>query len=91
VVLGSYTVVPAGVDYRVEITLRYGDPGPEFVPDPAPEQATGRGRGLVPRGHALAHPATRFAVQTSGVAVAVRMTARDDELAAIEQLYVDAR
>jgi hypothetical protein len=45
---------------------------------------------LVPQVEAL-HPATRFAVQTSGVAVAVRMTARDDELAAIEQLYVDAR
>jgi len=29
-------------------------------------------------------------VQTSGAAVAVRMTARDDELAAIEHLYVDA-
>jgi hypothetical protein len=44
VILGPYTVVPAGLDYRVEITLRYGDPGPAFVPDPAPERATGRGR-----------------------------------------------
>jgi hypothetical protein len=28
----------------VEITLRYGDPGPAFVPNPAPERAAGRGR-----------------------------------------------
>ena len=45
---------------------------------------------LVPQVEAL-HPGTRFAVQTSGAAVAVRMTARDDELAAIEHLYVDTR
>ena len=43
-ILGPYMIVPAGLDYRVEITLRYGEPGPAFVPDPAPERATGRGR-----------------------------------------------
>jgi hypothetical protein len=44
VILGPYTVVPQGLSYRVEVTLAYGDPGPAFVPDPAPETATGRGR-----------------------------------------------
>lgn len=44
VVLGPYTVAPQGLEYRVEITLRYGDAGPAFVPRPAPERATGRGR-----------------------------------------------
>jgi hypothetical protein len=44
VVLGPYTVAPPGLAYRVEVTLRYGDAGPAFVPDPAPERAAGRGR-----------------------------------------------
>lgn len=44
VVLGPYTVAPQGMDYRVEITLRYGEAGPAFVPRHAPERARGRGR-----------------------------------------------
>lgn len=44
VVLGPYTVAPQGLDYRVEITLRYGEPGPAFTPDHPPERAKGRGR-----------------------------------------------
>jgi hypothetical protein len=44
VVLGPYTVAPQGMDYRVEITLRYGDPGPAFVPHYPPQRAKGRGR-----------------------------------------------
>ena len=36
------------------------------------------------------HPAARFTVQRSGAAVAVRMTARDQELADLESRYVDA-
>jgi hypothetical protein len=43
VILGPYTVVPAGLNYQVEITLRFGPPGPAFVPNPAPRRATGRG------------------------------------------------
>jgi hypothetical protein len=34
------------------------------------------------------HPATRFSLQETGSAVAVRMSARDQELAEIEALYV---
>jgi NTP pyrophosphatase (non-canonical NTP hydrolase) len=34
------------------------------------------------------HPTARFSVQESGAALAVRMTARDQELAEIEALYV---
>jgi hypothetical protein len=34
------------------------------------------------------HPATRFSVQETGSAVAVRMSARDQELAELEALYV---
>lgn len=34
------------------------------------------------------HPAARFSVQEAGSATAVRMTARDQDLAEIESLYV---
>jgi hypothetical protein len=34
------------------------------------------------------HPATRFSLQETGSAVAVRMSARDQELAELEALYV---
>lgn len=34
------------------------------------------------------HPATRFSVQEAGSAVAVRMSAREQDLAEIEALYV---
>jgi hypothetical protein len=34
------------------------------------------------------HPATRFSVQETGSAVAVQMSARDQELAELEALYV---
>jgi hypothetical protein len=44
VILGPYTVAPQGMAYSVEVTLRYGDPGPAFEPNPAPARATGRGR-----------------------------------------------
>ncbi|WP_231591272.1 CehA/McbA family metallohydrolase [Saccharothrix sp. ST-888] len=44
VVLGPYQVAPQGLDYRVEVTLRFGDPGPEFTPSYPPERARGRGR-----------------------------------------------
>lgn len=42
--LGPYTVAPEGLTYRIEVTLRFGPPGPEFVPRHAPRRATGRGR-----------------------------------------------
>jgi hypothetical protein len=35
------------------------------------------------------HPATRFSLQEAGAALAIRMSARDQELAEIEALYVD--
>jgi hypothetical protein len=36
----------------------------------------------------LRHPATSFSVQESGSALAVRMSARDQDLAELEALYV---
>jgi hypothetical protein len=45
VVLGPYRVAPQGMGWTVEVTLRFGEPGPAFAPDPAPERAAGRGRG----------------------------------------------
>jgi hypothetical protein len=36
------------------------------------------------------HPGVRFAVQSSGSATAVQVRARDEELTAIEELYVGA-
>jgi hypothetical protein len=44
VILGPYTVAPQGMAWTVEVTLRFGAPGPAFQPDPAPERARGRGR-----------------------------------------------
>jgi hypothetical protein len=43
VILGPYTVVPAGLNYTVTVTLRFGPPGPAFVPRAAPHRAQGRG------------------------------------------------
>lgn len=44
VVLGPYQVAPQGLDYQVQVTLTYGEPGPGFTPDYPPERARGRGR-----------------------------------------------
>jgi hypothetical protein len=44
VVLGPYQVAPQGMNYTVEITLTYGEPGPAFTPDHPPKRAKGRGR-----------------------------------------------
>jgi len=45
VILGPYQVGPTGIDYRIEITLRSGPPGPRFVPRPPREFVPGPGRG----------------------------------------------
>ncbi|MFI2609413.1 CehA/McbA family metallohydrolase [Kitasatospora sp. NPDC018619] len=44
VVLGPYQVAPQGMDYHVEVTLRFGAPGPRFTPRYPAERARGRGR-----------------------------------------------
>src|SRR6266536_3274488 len=44
VVLGPYTVAPAGLNWTVQITLTFGEWGPAFVPDFPPTRAKGRGR-----------------------------------------------
>ncbi|MGA5818002.1 CehA/McbA family metallohydrolase [Kitasatospora sp. NPDC094028] len=44
IVLGPYQVAPQGLDYHVQVTLRFGEPGPEFTPHYPPERARGRGR-----------------------------------------------
>jgi hypothetical protein len=44
VALGPYTVAPQGMNWTLEVTLRYGEPGPAFVPSHAPTRARGRGR-----------------------------------------------
>ncbi|MFJ9520833.1 CehA/McbA family metallohydrolase [Kitasatospora sp. NPDC101801] len=44
VVLGPYQVAPQGLAYRVEVTFRFGAPGPAFVPAYPAERARGRGR-----------------------------------------------
>jgi hypothetical protein len=44
VVLGPYTVAPQGLNWTVQITLTFGEPGPAFVPDYPPTRAAGRGR-----------------------------------------------
>src|SRR3954470_22632840 len=44
IALGPYTVAPQGVNWTVEGKLRFGEPGPAFVPSHAPARANGRGR-----------------------------------------------
>jgi hypothetical protein len=41
--LGPYSVAPAGLAWTVEVTLRYGPPAAAFAPRPAPAMAAGRG------------------------------------------------
>ena len=43
VVLGPYQVAPQGMTFQVQITLTFGAPGPDFVPDFPPTRAKGRG------------------------------------------------
>ena len=43
VVLGPYQVAPQGLNYTVQVTLRFGTPGPAFVPAYPPRRAPGRG------------------------------------------------
>ncbi|PBC75369.1 hypothetical protein BX265_0023 [Streptomyces sp. TLI_235] len=44
VVLGPYQVAPQGMEYRVEVTLRFGPDGAAFTPAHPAERARGRGR-----------------------------------------------
>src|SRR5262249_3414007 len=43
VLLGPYTVAPGGLQWTVEVTLRFGPPGPAYTARPAPPRAAGRG------------------------------------------------
>ncbi|MEU6404953.1 CehA/McbA family metallohydrolase [Streptomyces sp. NPDC046985] len=45
VVLGPYQVAPQGMNYKVQVTLTYGEPGPAQVRNYPPQRAKGRGRG----------------------------------------------
>ncbi|WP_460402673.1 CehA/McbA family metallohydrolase [Actinophytocola sediminis] len=45
IILGPYTVARQGLSYRIDVTLRFGEPGPEFQPDPAPDTAPAKDRG----------------------------------------------
>lgn len=44
VILGPYQVAPQGMNYQVNITLTFGEPGAPFTPNYPPTQAKGRGR-----------------------------------------------
>ncbi|MGO4428833.1 CehA/McbA family metallohydrolase, partial [Streptomyces sp. MCAF7] len=44
IVLGPYTVAPQGLDYKVTVTLRFGEPGETPKPVYPPQRAKGRGR-----------------------------------------------
>lgn len=45
IVLGPYQVAPQGMDYRLQVTLTFGDPGAPFVPRYPPQRIAGRPRG----------------------------------------------
>jgi hypothetical protein len=44
-ILGPYTVARQGLNYKIDITLRFGDRGPAFTPNPAPETAPAKDHG----------------------------------------------
>jgi hypothetical protein len=44
VIFGPYTIAPQGLNWTADITLHYGPAGAPFVPNYAPDSATGRGR-----------------------------------------------
>ncbi|MEV0403099.1 CehA/McbA family metallohydrolase [Actinoallomurus sp. NPDC050550] len=44
IALGPYQVAPQGMNYQVQITLTYGEPGAAFTPNYPPKRAKGRGR-----------------------------------------------
>ncbi len=44
VIFGPYTVAPQGLNWSLTVELGFGPDGPAFVPRPAPQRATGRGR-----------------------------------------------
>lgn len=44
IVLGPYQVAPQGLNYQVQVTLTYGEPGPAAPRDFPPQRAGGRGR-----------------------------------------------
>lgn len=60
VVLGPYQVAPQGLDYRVQVTLRFGAPGPEFT-RPTRRSGPRAGARLVPGRLPPAHRALRRA------------------------------
>ena len=43
VIFGPYTIAPQGLNWAADITLSYGPEGTPFVPNYAPDSATGRG------------------------------------------------
>ncbi len=44
VALGPYTVAQRGLDYQVDVTLTFGEPGEPFVAEYPPQQIPGHGR-----------------------------------------------
>ncbi len=44
VALGPYTVAPPGLDYRMDVTLTFGEPGEPFIAEYPPQQVPGHGR-----------------------------------------------
>src|SRR5574341_338803 len=83
VLLGPYTVAPQGLDWTVEVTLRYGDPDPGFVPRPAPERARGRGRAWY-RGDAHLHTVHSDGQRAPGAVVAAAHAAGLDFIVSTE-------
>src|ERR1043165_2592961 len=45
IVLAPYTVSPQGMDFTVDVTIRFGPDGPAFRPEPAPVTAPEADRG----------------------------------------------
>lgn len=83
VILGPYTVAPQGLNYEVEVTLRYGPADRPFRPTPAPERATGRGRSWY-RGDAHLHTVHSDGARTPAELAARAREARLDFIVSTE-------
>lgn len=83
VVLGPYTVAPQGMEYSLDITLRYGEPGRTPKPVYPPTRVVGRGRGWY-RGDCHLHTVHSDGQRTPAEVAAAARAAGLDFLATTE-------
>jgi hypothetical protein len=83
IALGPFLMVPPGVDYTVDVTLKFGPPGRAFVPAPPPRRVDGRGAGWY-RGDLHTHTVHSDGSQTQAELVAAAQAAGLDFIGSSE-------